>query len=140
VDEEIRRLINLMYRRLWELRKELEDVYEYSFSRITSPYTRGPIEPLHSIYEFPDEYVIIVDIPVADSSSITVQVSGEYLEIKARMIVREAIESMLHAEYRREEALYVKRILLPPDADAFSMRYRVSGGRLIINIPKKAGL
>jgi len=137
LDEEIRRLINFMYKKLWELRKELEDVYEHSFSRVISPYTRGPIEPLHSMYEFPDEYVIVIDMPIADSSSITVQVGEDYLEIKAKIVVREAVESALHAEYRKEEAFYVKRVLLPLDADVSSMRYRISGGRLIINIPKK---
>lgn len=137
MDEEIRRLINFMYKKLWELRKELEDVYEHSFSRVISPYIRGPVEPLHSMYEFPDEYVIVIDMPIADSSSITVQVGEDYLEIKAKIVVRESMESALYAEYRKEEAFYVKRILLPLDADVSSMRYRVSSGRLIINIPKK---
>jgi len=89
------------------------------------------------MYEFPDEYVIVIDMPIADSSSITVQVGEDYLEIKAKIVVREAVESALHAEYRKEEAFYVKRVLLPLDADVSSMRYRISGGRLIINIPKK---
>lgn len=137
MEDEIRRLFRMMQRRLWELRRELEEAYEYSFSRLTTPLVGGSIEPLHSMYEFPDEYVIVIDIPEADSSSVSVIVREDYLEIRAKMVTREAFESRFYSEVRREEASYVKRIVLPPDADPALMRYRVANGRLIINIPKR---
>lgn len=137
MEDEIRKIIQMMYKKLWELRREFEEIHEYSFSRTTRPLIRGAIEPLHSMYEFPDEYVFVIDIPEADSSSITVLIKGDYLEIRAKIVEKEMIESMFHTEIRREESSYIKRILLPPDADVSYMSYRYSKGRLIINIPKK---
>lgn len=137
MDEEFRRLMWKIYRKVWEIRREIEETSESYFSRVTWPIPRGAIEPLHSMYEFPDEYVVIVDIPEADSSTVTVLVKGEYMEVKARIMSTELLERYGAVQRREEEITYVKRILLPPDADVASIEYKFSRGRLIIRLPKK---
>lgn len=136
-EDEIRRLMRRIYKRIWEIRREIEETQEDLFSRVLHAIPSGPVEPLHSIYEFPDEYVAVIDIPKADSSSLTVLVGEDYIEVKARISIRERIESPFYARLSKEQAAYVKRLMLPLDADVSSITYRLERGRLIVNIPKK---
>lgn len=137
LDDEIRRIMHRIYRKVWELRKEIEEVQETLFSRTFHTVPAGPVEPLHSLYEFPDEYVLVIDIPEADSSSLTVLVGEEYLEVRAKISVEKMTGYPFYPRLVREEASYVKRVTIPLDADISDISYKFDRGRLIFNIPKK---
>lgn len=138
LEKEIRRLRRLVSRRLWELERELEELRTLACSRVTSAFFEEPLEPLHSVYETPREYVIVVDMPAADSSTINVLVFEDMIEVRAQMRKELTIEYPSFVT-TSEEFTYVKRILLPIDADTGAMSYRYERGRLIIAIPRRPG-
>ncbi len=133
--EELRRYIVRRMLEIWgEIEGEIESMMqtpeELSSIRV------DPKEPLHSVYEYEDKYVIVMDMPYADNASLQINAYDRTLEIKAKL------KKAVHVDeigYRFSSGViqeYRKKITLPPDVDVSKLTYKVLRGRLIITIPK----
>ena len=91
----------------------------------------GKVEPLHFVIEYPDKYEVLVDVPLADESTLTIGVYKRILKLRVRL--REAV--ILEEHEIRE---YVKRIRIPEDAeDEYEVRVvHVEGPIVVITFPK----
>lgn len=67
-------------RRIRELVRSLEE----SASRLETT-RREFIEPLYSVYEYTDRYVIVVDMPMADFNVLSVDLRGRRLSLECRL-------------------------------------------------------
>jgi len=70
----------------------------------------GKAEPLHSTFEFPDRFEILIDMPLADERTLTVSLHRRVLKVRA-----ELRETFRIGEYEIKE--YIKIIRIPDEAD-----------------------
>jgi HSP20 family molecular chaperone IbpA len=118
--------------------REMEEEVDRALTQpLEEEYTRPSIrEPLHTIYEREDEYIVIVDIPWADESKIIVNAENNVLEIKARLKKKLRATDIGYRFVSEETGEYYKKIILPEDANVSQLKYSVRRNRLFIEIPK----
>jgi HSP20 family molecular chaperone IbpA len=118
--------------------REIEEEADRAFTQpIEEEYATPSIrEPLHTIYEKENEYIVVVDIPWADESKIIVNAENNVLEIKARLKKKLRATDIGYRFFSEETGEYYKRIILPEDANVSQLKYRVWKNRLVIEIPK----
>jgi len=140
-EDEFDRIKRYIYKRISEMKEEIEQEINEMLGYMREPlYSETkPIleEPLHTIYETPDEYLIILDIPRANEASITVTAYNNLLEIKARLKEKIDMKKIGYRLIATELEEYRKKITLPPDADVSLLNYQYKNGRLFIRIPKE---
>ncbi len=93
----------------------------------------GKAEPLHSLFEFPDRFEILIDMPLADERTVSVSVYKRVLKVRASLR-----EPFRIGELEVKE--YVKIIKIPDEAEEeYEVELtRVEGPLLIIVFPKAA--
>lgn len=91
----------------------------------------GKVEPLHYVVEYPDRYEILIDVPLADESTLTVALYKRILKVRARL--RERVVLSDH-----EVVEYVKRIRVPEDAEEeYEVEVvKVEGPIVVVRMPK----
>ncbi len=102
----------------------------------------GGLRPLYTMYEYPDHYLVLVDLPAADLSSINVYTTNHTLVIEARLQQELRLSDVYGTVTGREVSLryYRQEIPLPSDADPENMSVNVRPNKIIeIRIPRKAG-
>lgn len=140
MDEVRRRII----RRIIELERSIEEVEE-EVLRLAREIERemqpaltpeGRVEPLTSVYEYPDRYLVIIDMPLADLDAVSVEARGNRLQIRARL--KSAVRLECWSTQMKGVSLteYYKVVDLPPDARASSFSVEKRGTRLVIAIPR----
>ena len=101
----------------------------------------GSIRPLYTIYEYPDRYVILVDLPAADASTINVSATEDKLVIEAQMERELSLSDIYGTMVGREVKVtrYRHVIPLPEDADPSGMKVNVRPNKVLeIVIPRRA--
>jgi len=102
----------------------------------------GRLQPLYTVYEYPDRYVVLVDLPAADTSTITVTATRTALSIEAKLERDINLEDIYGTVVGREVKVdhYKHTIPLPEDADPEGIRVNVKPSKIIeIVIPRRAG-
>ena len=136
--EEIRRRLERLRERIEReidrALSEAEEVMRLSWS------PEGRLQPLYTMYEYPDRYVILVDLAAADTSTLEVKATEDRLIIEAKL-EREVSFSDLYGTSLGHEVTfryYHQEIPLPPDADPSGIRVNVRRGKIVeIVVPKK---
>ena len=100
----------------------------------------GGLRPLYTLYEYPDRYVILLDLPAADTSTLTVTATEGKLVVEARLEREISLGDLYGTVYGRETRIsYYKHVIpLPPDADLENIRVNVRPNKIVeIVVPKK---
>ena len=115
-----------------------EEVERLLDSRLKSLAT-GELEPLYTIYDVGDEYLLVIDLPGAAEDSIEVYVGEDRVAVEAE-VRREVAGAVFGGEFYRATARrYRGEIALPEPVEPRGVRVERRGGRLIVRIPKKIG-
>ena len=125
-------------RRLRELLGEYETVFDESWSELRPMWdVDGTLEPLYSLYEYSDKYVVVVDLPGADLSTLSVDVKGRRLVIRCRL--KEELSFIKWGTIQREIRFreYVKVIELPENIDLSKFDVERKGSLVVIIIGKR---
>ena len=125
-------------RRLRELLGEYETVFDESWSELRPMWdVDGTLEPLYSLYEYSDKYVVVVDLPGADLSTLSVDVKGRRLVIRCRL--KEELSFIRWGTIQREIRFreYVKVIELPENIDLSKFDVERKGSLVVIIIGKR---
>ncbi len=136
--EEIRRIAKQMIRDVAEdIRRALEEVEE-ALAMVRPLWTPdGCLEPLYTVYEYPDHYEVVVDMPRADMRTLSVEVRGNKLTLRCRLGSEVRFERwgtiQRHISFRE----YRMTLTLPEDADAEHMEVKSRGTMLVIRIPRR---
>ncbi len=137
--EEVEELFERLRRRVM---KEVDRVLS-EFEALRLDWTPdGRLSPLYTIYEFPDKYVVLVDLAAADVDSVEVKVVDGRLVIEARLEREISLSDLYGTAAMRGVTLryYRQEIPLPPDADVEGMTYRVRPDKIVeIVIPRRQG-
>jgi HSP20 family protein len=101
----------------------------------------GGLRPLYTVYEYPDRYVILVDVPGADTSSINIYVTEDNrLVVEARLQRELSFSDVYGTVAGRELSIryYKQEIPLPPDADKDNIKVNVRPNKIIeIVVPRR---
>jgi len=89
------------------------------------------INPATDVFENPEGYWLMLDVPGVDPSTIDVQVIERTVHVRARQLNRPAMTDAAIGEYRRA-------VQLPKDVDAGGVKAEYDRGVLDIRLPKAA--
>jgi len=131
------------YAEMQHMQDKMQQLFGESMSRF---HMNTPIDTLTKIPEVdlrddPDNYVVTVNAPGAEESSINVKLEDQLLHItiKTEQSKAENPEADGKYQYRERFAGEFQRLLtLPGPADASKMKTEYRNGVLTITIPKKA--
>ena len=130
------------YEEMQRMQTEMEQIFGDSFSRFQFNHPFGNFDktPETDLKENADAYVVTINAPGADKSSLDVKLEGQKLSISIKTEAAE--ESNNHnGQYQRRERFFGKfhRILtLPGAANAAKMTTDYVNGVLTITIPKQS--
>ncbi len=130
--------LSRLRRRIRELLGEYEPVLDESWREVAPMWTSdGVLEPLFSIYEYPDHYVIVVDLPGADFSTLSVDVKGRRLVVRCRL--KEEVVFSRWGTVQREIRFreYMRAIDLPQDVDLSKFNVERKGTMVVIVVGRK---
>jgi len=102
----------------------------------------GRLQPLYTVYEYPDRYVILVDMAAADTSTLSVTATRDRIVLEARLQQELRLSDIYGNVAGREVSLryYHHEIPLPEDADPEGIKVRVRPNKIVeIVVPKRAG-
>ncbi len=100
----------------------------------------GTIRPLYTVYEHPDHYKILVDLPAADTSTVNVTATEDTLIIEAQLEKAITYSDLYGTAVGREVTItrYRNIIPLPEDADPKGIKVQLRPNKILeITIPKK---
>jgi len=129
---------------LREFEKEIEEAIEEILDNIMGTYEAKPLwskdgtlEPLVSVVEKEDKYVITIDLPLANLE--TLSITGKYNYIELRCKLKQSVKLSDWPMSRTEFREYRKTITLPNDADVakFEIKKHVEYSIIEIIVPKK---
>ncbi len=135
---------------LWEEMNNMKRQMDRLFSRMRglSPMVRTPsrerdVQDYRDTWvdmrENNDEYIIAIELPGVNKEDIEVNLTGNFLEIKAQKKQEKKKEDREKGIYgfARSYAGFYKAIDLPPNADTKSIDANYKEGILKIKVPKK---
>ncbi len=130
------------YEEMQHMQKEMEQLFSESFSRFHVNSLLGSLSkiPEVDLQEKPDQYLVTVNAPGADESSISVKLEGQQLQITIKTEQAKETNDNQNKDFRYRERFVgeFQRILtLPGPADAAKMKTEYRNGVLTITIPKK---
>lgn len=118
--------------------KELSEELERELREWGAPEEKEELqEPLHTVFELPEKYVVVLDLPACDEAKAEVLIYEDKLEVKAKVKTGLALRGPGFGEriLRLEE--YRKVLPLPRDADPSKASYKFTCGRLVVEVPKR---
>lgn len=129
------------YTEIQHMQNEMERMFNDSFSRfhIKTPLGSLSKTPDVDLQEKPDRYIVTVNAPGADESSIDVKLEGQVLRIsiKTEHAKDETDEKNGQYQYReRFVGQFQRALTLPGPANAAKMETVYRNGVLTITIPK----
>ena len=135
-------IFEMLKRELERIRKRLEEELERTMLIGERPgwSPSGFLEPLYQLYEYPDRYVILVDLAGADTATLDVKVVGDRLVLESKLSKEVRYSDIYGTIAGRDVRFHSYRhvLPLPPDADPENMRVKVHRNKVVeITIPKK---
>jgi len=129
-------------RRMKELERELDQALSSFQGPLLHPYYHEASldEPLHEMYSTEKECIIIIDVPLLDQSSITVEAESGKLRIEGRTRRTIRTEELGYKVVRREINRYYKELSIPEECDVSRMEYSYRNGRIFIRMPREHSL
>jgi len=129
------------YAEMQHMQNEMEQMFGDSFSRFHMKTPLGSLSktPEVDLQEKPDRYIVTVDAPGADESSIDVKLEDQVLRIsiKTEHAKDEADDKNGQYQYReRFVGQFQRALTLPGPANAAKMATEYKNGVLTVTIPK----
>lgn len=130
------------YEEMQRMQDEMDKMFGESFSRFHLKTPLGSLSksPDVDLEDKTDHYLVTVNAPGADKSSINVNVEGQllHISIKTEQGKEEQNEDTKQYRYRERFVGELQRVLtLPGPVDASKMKSEYLNGVLTITIPKK---
>lgn len=130
------------YEEMQRMQQEMEQIFGESFSRFHLNMPLGSLNktPEVDLQEKPDRYVVTVNAPGAEESSMSVKLEDQLLSIsiKTEQAKEETDKKDENYRYRERFVGEFQRVLtLPGPGDAAKMQTEYRNGVLTITIPKK---
>lgn len=131
------------YKEMQQMQQEMEQLFNDSYSRF---HINAPLESLNKLadidlQEKPDQYIVTMDAPGADLSSLSVNLDDRLLHISIKTEHAEdnkTDDKNDHYQFRERFVGELQRSLpLPGPADANKIATEYHNGLLTIIIPKK---
>ncbi len=130
------------YDEMQRMQEEMEQVFNQSFSRFHhhSPLGSYSKTPDLDLQEKSDSYVVTVNAPGADESSLNVKLEGQVLQIAVKTEHLE--ENNANGNYKQQERFhgeFHRSLTLPSEVQEDKMKTDYRNGVLTITVPKKMG-
>ncbi|MDD5323199.1 MAG: Hsp20/alpha crystallin family protein [Methylococcales bacterium] len=130
------------YEEMQRMQKEMEQLFGDSFSRFHMNTPLGSLSkvPDVDLQEKSDQYVVTVNVPGADESSLEVKLEDRILHISIKTEHAEDQTDEKNGQYSFRERFmgeFHRTLTLPDPADAAKMKTDYHNGVLTITIPKK---
>ncbi len=131
-----------LYEEMQRMQKEIEQLFNDSFSRfhLDTPLSNINKVPDVDLQEKSDAYIVTVNEPGADASSLLVKLEDRilHISIKTEHTENQTDEKNGHYNFRERFIGEFQRVLtLPGPADATKMKTDYRNGVLTITIPKQ---
>lgn len=131
------------YEEMQHMQREMEHIFGNAFSRFHLNTPSGGLSktPDVDLQEKPDRYIVTVNAPGADETSLNVKLEDQRLtiSIKTAQVKDEADEKNGQYKYRERFMGEFNRVLtLPGPADASKMTTDFHNGVLTVTIPKSS--
>ncbi len=129
------------YEEMQTIQNEMEQVFNKSLSRfrINTPLGNVSKTPEVDLQEKRDRYVVTVNTPGADESSIAVKLENQTLHISVKTEHTKDESADKNGQYKYRERFvgeFQRALTLPGPADAAKMKTEYRNGVLTITIPK----
>jgi len=130
------------YAEMQRMQHEMEKIFGDSFSRFHMNTPLGSLSktPDVDLQEKPDRFIVTVNAPGADESSVNVKLDDQrlHISIKTEQAKNETDDKNGHYQYRERFMGELERVItLPGPADATKIATNFRNGVLTITIPKK---
>jgi HSP20 family protein len=131
------------YAELQHMQNEMEQMFGDSFSRFHMHTPIGDLSksPAVDLQVMPDQYVVTVNVPGADESTMNVTLEDErllHISVKTEQASEKTDEKNNEYQYRERFMGEFHRLLtLPGAADASKLKTDYRNGVLTITVPKK---
>lgn len=129
------------YEEMQRMQQEMDQLFNESFSRfhLNTPLGSLTKTPEVDLQEKPDRYIVTVNAPGADESSISVKLEDQLLTISMKTEqIKEDADKKNDYQYReRFVGEFQRSITLPGSGVAAKMQTEYRNGVLTITIPKK---
>lgn len=128
------------FRDLLDLQKEINRLFDFSFSR----FPRHLLEeerfaPAVDLYEDGEQYVVEAELPGLKQDEIKVQIDQDLLTISGKRKREKELKDENFYRSERYFGKFVRRISLPEDGDVEKVKATYKDGVLKISIPKVQG-
>ncbi|MEW5726124.1 MAG: Hsp20/alpha crystallin family protein [Thermodesulfobacteriota bacterium] len=127
---------------LTSLQERMNKLFTESLKRIkefAEPEGEKPWSPPVDIYELPDSFVIVADLPGVTRGAVAVEVQGATLTIRGdRTRGTEAEGGTMHRSERRYGS-FERSFNLPVNVESELIKARMNDGVLVVTIDKPAG-
>jgi HSP20 family protein len=97
----------------------------------------GELDPLYTVYDMGEEYLIVVDLPGVDRETINVYVTEDRVAVEARIREELARRALASEFYYYSARRYRGEIRLPEPVDPGSVKVERRGSQLVIRVPKR---
>ncbi len=129
------------YEEIQHMQNEMEQMFNDSFSRfhINAPLGSLSAEPAVDLEEKPDRYIVTVNAPGADESSMDVKLENQVLRISIKTERAKDETDNKNGKYQYRERFvgqFQRALTLPGPANAAEMQTEYHNGVLTITIPK----
>lgn len=125
------------FRDLFDLQKEINRLFDISFSRLPQPFTgEETFSPAIELYEKDNEYIVEAELPGLKHDEIKVNVEGDVLTISGERKREKEIQRENVYRSERFYGRFVRRIALPEDVDLEKVKASYKDGILKISVPK----
>ncbi|MDP1665232.1 MAG: Hsp20/alpha crystallin family protein [Methylobacter sp.] len=129
------------YTEIQHMQSEMEQMFDDSFSRFHMKTPSGSLSKMPDVdlQEKPDYYIVTVNAPGADQSSIDVKLEDQVLRISIKTEQAKDETDDKNGQYRYRERFvgqFQRALTLPGPADAAKMKTEYRNGVLTITIPK----
>ena len=129
------------YAEMQRMQHEMESLFANAFSifHSQSPLGSSNKKPDVDLEEKPDRYIVTVNVPGADESSLDVKLTGQKLIISIKTAQAENKTNEQQGQYKYRERFvgeFHRVLTLPGSTNATAMKTDLHNGVLTITIPK----
>lgn len=128
------------FQELLKIQNQIEQLFNASFSRLKNDATADMPStiPALDLKEETDRYVVTIDVPGADESSLNVELNGRQLTISVsnESEQKQTGNNGKFIRHERYQGQYTRTLTLPGDVDPASMKTEYGNGVVTITLAK----